>query len=825
MPRIQSAGSATGSQAPAATTQALKRNQVRCLSLLVTSGTGSAEAHVLPIIQACHQCRKRKLSLSNAQKPCATCEKSHRLAVASNPALNGTEPECTYDEFTPENPPPVPEGPRAKYQRLEARINELETLLKEQQAKEVADNISNNNTPPISQTSPLASLSAASSSGSPANNVPPVPNTRDAYYRTLFIDEPGPFVPSVLPTIAPAPTVDESSQQIIPNDWPSRLPAPDLMHHLIDVFFNCYPVAHYILHRPTFMASLLLPPRSPAFPHSSLLHAICAYASIFSFRVHTPSIGPERGPFPRIDPEVIRERDNSFAEKHVRWSRQARDDATSIGTNLVECVQSLVIMVGYYHLTARWVEVWASAGLAVRYCVPLGLNNRAGFHTARTHPRTWLRNGGRSILPEPDNAIEREQRANLFWIAYSYERFQTAVGPWAMCLDDEDISQLLPIRLEDFESGKEVDLNRQCLQTPNFLTTHIRETTDSFTLFVKASVILSKVKILALRVGNRYPDIPDIRDTPAFRHLESTIATFRSSFPSEYLEPISQTSKGFDTLLYVAHLIPHTAIILMHEEVCSLKCNLPPVLLTILGPQHADVNSPNCLSMQKSLLAARAILDLIYLVCSTSYDMTRLPSVYVCFCTCRVLTDEPKSPLLKLIIMKFCWFMAARVLVRVLKYRHQSGKMGEAATMRSEVEVIRLAFQRMSERIPIATRHSAMLDELLATELHNLDDTIYTCRYEAIYDPAYVREGSAFDWPDQVATLVEVTQGTPTTASASVSSHIQTPEAGIVVDPGPILMDAPNSAQATLEQLLQSMDSDSFLLASGYADLAQFPVS
>ncbi|KAG8763820.1 hypothetical protein FRC11_011891 [Ceratobasidium sp. 423] len=677
------------------------------------------------------------------------------------------------------NPPPVPEGPRAKYQRLEARINELETLLKEQQVKESANNATSNNTPPLTQTSPLGSLPTPNSAGSPTNNVSSAPNSQDTYYRTLFTDDPGPFVPTLPMRLPPASAVDESAQQVIPHDWSPRLPAPDLLHHLVDIFFTCYPLAHYLLHRPTFMASLLLPPRSPAFPHSSLLHAICAYASIFSFRVHTPSLAPEGGVFPRMNPEAIRDRDNSFAEKHVRWSRQARDDATSIGSNLIECTQSLVVMVGYYHLTARWVEVWASAGLAVRYCVPLGLNNRAGFHTARTHPRTWLRNlnaskGGRSILPEPDNAIEREQRANLFWIAYSYERFQTAVGPW----DDEDINQLFPIRLEDYEAGNDIELNRQCLQTPNFLTTHIRETTDSFTLFIKASVILSKVKVLSLRVGNRYPNIPDVRDTPAFRHLESTIATFRQVF---CLFPA--TSRGFDTLLYVAHLVPHTAIILMHEE-------------------HADPNSPNCLSTQKSLLAARAILDLIYLVCSTSYDMTRLPSV----CT-------------------FCWFMAARVLVRVLKHRHQSGKMSEAATMRSEVEVIKLAFQRMSEKVPIAMRHCKMLDDLLETELHNLDEVIYgTCTYEKIFDPAYIREGGSFDWPDQGPTVVEVTQETPTTTSASMSSHIQTPEAGLIVDPGPILTDAPSSAQATLEQLLQSMDSDSFLLASGYADLAQFSV-
>lgn len=779
MPRIQSAGSASTTTAQTPAAQALKRNQ------------------------ACHQCRKRKLKC-NAQKPCATCAKSHKLAVASNPTLAGTEPECTYDEFTPEHPPPVPEGPRAKYQRLENRINELEALLKEQKENEAAANV---NVPTSSSRSPpTASFSAPNAAGSPSNNRPAsFSGPPNDHFTTIFTDDPSPFMPSVQQAhISPNPAIEDvGDQRLIPHDWPARLPAPDLLHHLIDLFFTCHPHAHYLLHRPTFMASLTFPPKSPAFPHSSLLHAICAYASVFSYRVHTPAIDPQGGVFPDRNSNENRELDNSFAEKHVRWSRQARDDATSIGNNLIECTQSLVIMVGYYHLTGRWVELWASAGLALRYCVPLGLNNRVGFHTARTHPRTWIRNGGRSILPDADNAIEREQRINLFWIAYSYERFQTAVGPWAMGLDDEDISQIFPCRLEDYEAGNDVDLNRQCMQTPGFLSAHVPETTDSFTLFIKAAVLLSKVKILTLRVGHRYPNIADVRDTPAFRHLESNIATFRSTFPPGYQEPILQTNKGFDTQLYVAHLIPHVAIILMHEE-------------------HANIDSPNCLSTQKSVLAARAILDLVYLICSTSYDIGRLPPV----CT-------------------FCWFMSARVLVRVLKHKLQAGLRSEATTMRSEVEVIRLAYSRMGERIPLALRHGKMLDELLHTELTTIDETIYgTCTYEQIYDPAYTRGTGIFDFPSATLTEVETTATSPefesTTASGSISSQIRTPEAGILADTaasvhpdtgsvlsdtsGPILTDMPTSASATLEQLLQSIDADSFLLASGYGDMMQFPL-
>lgn len=113
----------------------------------------------------------------------------------------------------------------------------------------------------------------------------------------------------------------------------------------------------------------------------------------------------------------------------------------------------------------------------------------------------------------------------------------------------------------------------------------------------------------------------------------------------------------------------------------------------------------------------------------------------------------------------------------------------------------------------------------------------YTCTYADIYDPAFIKENTVFDWPgpsgsDTGATLVEVSSTTQnhdsTNTSGTLSSHIQTPDAGIlpdmVTDMGPILTDEPTSASATLQQLLQSMDSNAFLLSSGYADLAQMPL-
>lgn len=138
-----------------------------------------------------------------------------------------------------------------------------------------------------------------------------------------------------------------SEHQLISPDWPARLPQPTLLRHLVDTFFNCYTHAHHLLHRPTFMASLALSPKSPDFPHAALLHAICAYASIFSYLVDSP-------PMPNLESftgdVIFGDRRNrrsggpdTFSDQQIRWSKQARDEATSMGFNLNECAQGQFI--------------------------------------------------------------------------------------------------------------------------------------------------------------------------------------------------------------------------------------------------------------------------------------------------------------------------------------------------------------------------------------------------------------------------------------------------------------------------------------------------
>jgi len=168
--------------------------------------------------------------------------------------------------------------------------------------------------------------------------------------------------------------------------------------------------------------------------------------------------------------------------------------------------------------------------------------------------------------------------------------------------------------------------------------------------------------------GPSPPETIDPRGSPAFLELENIVSSFRASFPSHLRNPI--TDNVVDSHLYTACLMPHAAAIVLHDP-------------------HADVRQSGCSSALKILTAARGILDLIYNVWSTSYDITLLDS----FCS-------------------FCWFIAGRVLVRFLQAALAANSEDQIATLRTELEFVRLAIAKLGERIPLSYRFAKMLDDL-----------------------------------------------------------------------------------------------------------------
>ncbi|CUA67995.1 Protein EssC [Staphylococcus aureus subsp, aureus COL] [Rhizoctonia solani] len=553
----------------------------------------------------------------DAQKPCSPCVKSHRFASYSNPGLLQTSPECTYDNIGPEA---ATVKPRTKYQVLENKIRELEQLLK-RQSKE-------NNTP-LAGPSTFGLDPSVTPSETPGENEPL--DTVDVLDLNLF---PPLGESSAVAELRTAdPPSDHSGQQLIISGWPTRLPKPDLFYHLVDVFFTYYPHAHYILHRPSFMLSLALPPKSPDFPHVSLLHAICAYAGVFSYLITPPSAGNLETIYRDFifgDRRRPDSRERSFAEMHANWAEETVNQASTMGFNMLECVQALVILSSFHVSQGRWVELWSTLGDTLRIAVPLGLNTRPGFRGDGTAHSS---DNPETLLPSPASS-----------------------------------------GLSHFEAGCNIQGTRQSLVSPDLFIQHLPEYTDGFSLYIKATILISKIKSFNLRIRHKYPDATDLREVPEFHELEQSIASFRKSFPQQYNNPIIQTARGLDIHVYAAHVICQFAVILLHDK-------------------HANLYSPDCQSTRKLVAAARAILSLMYAVCSTSYDITRL---------CPICVQ--------------CWGKSASVLIRLYKLEISRGNHEEALAIDLEIQSIRFTLNQMGAKLPMALKYDKAIDFELETE-------------------------------------------------------------------------------------------------------------
>ena len=183
---------------------------------------------------------------------------------------------------------------------------------------------------------------------------------------------------------------------------------------------------------------------------------------------------------------------------------------------------------------------------------------------------------------------------------------------------------------------------RQWFHDPHSLLIHPESQTDSFTLMVKASVLLSKVKNFNIRYRARYfakdpdyiptiaaparlpgSDVLDPRSTPAFMEVENLVSNFRGSFPPDMRNPIS--GNVVDVHLFTACTIPHVyekfpnpSYLLHYSNVMFGSA------MIVLHEPHAVLEVTGCISATNVLVAARQMLTLIYSVWSTSFDLALL---------------------------------------------------------------------------------------------------------------------------------------------------------------------------------------------------------
>lgn len=193
-----------------------------------------------------------------------------------------TEPQCAYDPV--DGLPLAPDtGPLEKIKALEEQLSEqniriISPISAHTALSSCLDQLRNQlrETNPSAGSStgqsvrspPVSSLFGASSELSPGVIV--LPNVSLATGGTGSTPGSSPINNQSYPIkLSPSP-----SQELLVSGWNPDLPSPAIVNHLIDVFFKCDPCGSRILHQPTFLATMQLPPYHSKFPHIALLHAI-----------------------------------------------------------------------------------------------------------------------------------------------------------------------------------------------------------------------------------------------------------------------------------------------------------------------------------------------------------------------------------------------------------------------------------------------------------------------------------------------------------------------------------------------------------------------
>lgn len=183
-------------------------------------------------------------------------------------------------------------------------------------------------------------------------------------------------------------------------------------------------------------------------------------------------------------------------------------------------------------------------------------------------------------------------------------------------------------------------------------------------------------------VDARASDTIDPRATQAFKELDNVILSFRSSFPAHLKNPLN--GNVLDPHLYCASLYPHVSVRSFQEPPLLANCLFVTRCTILLHDPHADVRQSGCVSALKILTAARATLDLIYTVWSTSYDITLIDLS----CSVSLLRTENRYRIAHQSSLQICWLMSGRVLVRFLKAAQEANSHDQVLTLRSELEFI-----------------------------------------------------------------------------------------------------------------------------------------
>lgn len=396
----------------------------------------------------------------------------------------------------------------------------------------------------------------------------------------------------------------------------------------------------FLLPADAVFRSLALPPTDPRFPSTALLHALCALGAT------TFPLPPEARLYWQEAPTA-----SAYHFKHAKKHLQ-----TFNVSQVLDDLRASVLLVIYSFAAEQFIDVWQLVGMSCRGLPATGLNhvqNHSALPSTRmgTTPGHFLRKP--TFLPPPTDDYEVFYRSTTMWMAFSCDVWMGACSGWAMAIDLQDITTLLPVWPSD-STPLDVVLNQPSLDphSQTFLNSHLDSPMISLHLSIKAMVLMRKVVDFLQR--STAPDSVInmeakklVRSSPGFVNLTETIASFQQNFPDKARYHLQTLPSGkIDSNLLNAHLIPNTALLLLYEPF-------------IFGADDEAFYTA-------SMAAANRILQITQSVYAHSKDAISMYYTQI----------------------NYSWMVCNRTLIRAMRFRDDAGDQEGAKALRTNIEFL-----------------------------------------------------------------------------------------------------------------------------------------
>ncbi|KAI9735208.1 MAG: hypothetical protein M1834_001798 [Cirrosporium novae-zelandiae] len=454
-------------------------------------------------------------------------------------------------------------GPKRGYvKQLEARLAQVETLLKSQEPSTSEHSTSSQSFPePTSQGAPFNALHDLSMAGLGPSD--PVPGLGAPFNTT----EQQPLMPD---SLGIGSSNDEFSWEMIGLGLDEPLPAQEVVDELHQIYFEKIHPSVPMIHRPRYFAALNLAPHMrPPICLRYIMWSLAASVTdkYFSLQEH-------------------------FYHRARKYIQQDEMKGHGESTITVAHSQCWTLIATYEFKMMYFPRAWVSTGRSVRLAQMMGMHRLDGVGL-----------DVKQCLPAPRDWTEREERRRTFWMAYCEDRYASIGTGWPMTIDEKDIMTNLPASEEAFEKSKP----QRTVTLQEVLTPEGASKISAFAGVVVVACLFGR-NLTHLHRPDANDNDEDLNGEFWKRHrqLDNVLLNIQLSLPSHLRIPEGIS----DPNIVFLNMSIHTSTICLHQAAIfkADKNHLPAQI----GTQ----------SKERCLLAADRIANMMRLV--SGFDLTQV---------------------------------------------------------------------------------------------------------------------------------------------------------------------------------------------------------